>query len=128
MLLNIQDSQKHKKHATFGGEVVKEILTGVTDEDYLKFASDIATYHHERFDGSGYPNKLKGDEIPLNARIMAIADVFDALISKRCYKEAIPIEEAFEIIKEESGTHFDPRLVDVFLSDKEKYVEIFKLK
>ncbi len=126
--LTAEEYEEMKKHATFGGEVVKEILTGVTDEDYLKFASDIATYHHERFDGSGYPNKLKGDEIPLNARIMAIADVFDALISKRCYKEAIPIEEAFEIIKEESGTHFDPRLVDVFLSDKEKYVEIFKLK
>ena len=92
----------------------------------MNFATDIATYHHERWDGKGYPNGLKGEEIPLSARIMAIADVFDALTSKRCYKEAIPVDEAFLIIKEESGTHFDPYLVDVFEKHKDKYIAIIK--
>lgn len=113
-----------KIHAASGGDVVRNILNGITDEEYLKFASDIATYHHEWWDGSGYPNNSKGEDIPLCARIMAIADVFDALISKRCYKDAYPIVEAIEIIKNESGTHFDPKLVDVFI----KYIEQEKSK
>ena len=110
-----------KRHAKDGGTVVKRILDGITDEEYIRFAADIATYHHERWDGTGYPLGLKGEEIPLSARIMAIADVYDALISKRCYKDAVSPEEAFEIIKSESGTHFDPQLVDVFLEHKEKF-------
>ena len=85
---------------------------------------DIALYHHEKWDGNGYPKHLKGEEIPLSARIMALADVFDALVSKRCYKEAMPPEEAFKIIEEESGTHFDPKLVKVFLEHKEQYAEV----
>ena len=109
-----------KTHARAGGTVVKKILDGITDEEYIRFAADIATYHHERWDGTGYPLGLKGNEIPLSARIMAIADVFDALISKRCYKEAISVDDAFEIIKSESGTHFDPQLVSVFLTCKDK--------
>ena len=112
-----------KKHARDGGVVVKRILEGITDEEYIRFAADIATYHHERWDGTGYPLGLTGEEIPLAARIMAIADVFDALVSKRCYKDAIPFEEAFEIIESESGTHFDPKLVDVFLKEKETIKE-----
>ena len=109
-----------KNHARAGGTVVKKILGGITDEEYIHFAADIATYHHERWDGTGYPLGLKGEEIPLSARIMAIADVFDALISKRCYKDAISIDDAVTIIKSESGTHFDPQLVNVFLSCKDK--------
>ena len=124
--LTKEEYEVMKKHATFGGKVVREILTGVTDEEYLKFASDIATFHHERYDGSGYPNGLVGNDIPLSARIMAIADVFDALVSKRCYKEPIPFDEAIEIIKSESGTHFDPILVKVFIDNKEKYVNLSK--
>ena len=108
-----------KQHATYGGSVVRDLLMGVTDDEYIAFASDIATYHHERWDGTGYPRGLKGREIPLSARIMAIADVYDALISERCYKKAFSVEEAIRIIKEESGTHFDPKLVDVFLNHKE---------
>ena len=112
-----------KKHARDGGVVVKRILDGITDEEYIRFAADIATYHHERWDGTGYPLGLTGEEIPLAARIMAIAEVFDALVSKRCYKDAIPFEEAFEIIESESGTHFDPKLVEVFLKEKETIKE-----
>ena len=114
--LTEEEFEVMKNHAAVGGKVVKEVLNGVTDEEYIKLASDIATYHHERWDGSGYPKGLKGDEIPLSARIMAIADVYDALISERCYKKAYTIDEAISIIKEEAGTHFDPKLVEVFLN------------
>ena len=122
--LDEEEYNQMKKHAAVGGTVVREVLNGITDEEYLSFASDIATYHHERWDGTGYPARLKGEEIPLSARIMAIADVFDALTSKRCYKEAISAEEAFKIIEEESGTHFDPALVEVFLKHKEEFASI----
>ena len=111
-----------KHHARDGGAVVKRILDGITDEEYIHFAADIATYHHERWDGTGYPLGLKEEAIPLSARIMAIADVYDALISKRCYKDAVSPEEAFEIIKSESGTHFDPKLVEVFLEHKDRFI------
>ena len=107
--------EEMKKHTSEGGRVVREILKDISDEEYLRFASDIATYHHERWDGSGYPKGLKGEEIPLCARIMAIADVFDALISERCYKDAMPIEDALKIMKEEGDSHFDPKLLEVFL-------------
>lgn len=113
-----------KKHAEAGGTVVKQVLDGVTDEDYLKFASDIAVNHHEWWNGNGYPSGIKGTDIPLSARIMAIADVYDALVSERCYKKPIPHDEAVQIIKEESGTHFDPTLVDVFLHHQDEFKNV----
>lgn len=122
--LTPEEYEEIKKHASLGGGVVRQIMNGIAEEEQIEFAVDIATGHHERWDGSGYPNNLKGDDIPLSARIMAIADVFDALVSKRCYKDPFPIDEAFKIIKEESGSHFDPKLVNVFLAHKEKYQEI----
>ena len=124
--LTIEEYEEMKKHAKLGGSVVREVLNGITDEEYLSFASDIATYHHEWWDGTGYSNGLTGEEIPLSARIMAIADVFDALISERCYKKPIPHLDAIEIIKEESGSHFDPKLVEVFLRHKEEFLNINK--
>lgn len=122
--LTEQEFEQMKKHAEAGGTVVSDVLNGVTDEDYISFASDVATYHHERWDGTGYPKRLKGEEIPLSARIMAIADVFDALVSERCYKKAMPPNEAFAVIMEESGSHFDPKLVEVFLNRKEEILNI----
>ncbi|MBO4432164.1 MAG: HD domain-containing protein [Clostridia bacterium] len=122
--LTKEEYEAMKKHASAGGAVVREVLSGVTDEEYMTVASDIATYHHEWWDGTGYPKGLKGDEIPLAARIMAIADVFDALVSERCYKKAMPPEAAFEVIKEESGSHFDPKLVEVFLNNREEFKRI----
>ena len=119
--LTSEEFDKMKEHAKAGGTVVREVLNGVTDEEYVSFAANIASYHHERWDGKGYPTGLSGEDIPLSARIMAIADVFDALISKRCYKEAISREEAYKIIEEESGTHFDPNLVEVFLRHKDEF-------
>ncbi len=120
--LTEDEFEEIKKHASLGGQVINEVLDGVIDKQYTQFGADIATYHHEKWDGSGYPEGLKGEEIPLSARIMALADVFDALVSKRCYKEPYSIEEAFDIIRKEEGSHFDPKLVSVFLSHKDHYL------
>ena len=120
--LTPEEFDEMKKHAAAGGKVVRQILEGITDEEYTAFASDIATYHHEKLNGSGYPEHLSGENIPLSARIMAIADVYDALISERCYKKAMPREKAVNIIKEESGSHFDPKLVEVFLRHKDEFL------
>ena len=95
--LTPEEFDEMKKHAAAGGKVVRQILEGITDEEYTAFASDIATYHHEKWNGSGYPDHLSGENIPLSARIMAIADVYDALISERCYKKAMPREKAVNI-------------------------------
>ena len=114
--LTKDEFEKMKLHACEGGRIVREVIGGIGDEEYINIASDVAAYHHEKWDGSGYNAGLSGEDIPLCARIMAIADVFDALISKRCYKEKMPVDEAFEIIKESGGTHFDPVLAGIFLN------------
>ena len=119
--LTPEEYEQMKKHAAVGGDVIREVLEGVTNDDYLSFASDIATYHHERWDGKGYPRGLSGDRIPLAARIMAIADVFDALVSQRCYKEPFSFDESVKIIEEGAGTQFDPNLVGVFLRHRSEF-------
>ena len=105
-------------HSEIGGNIVKDVLGNSTNPDLIKISSDVAHYHHEKWDGTGYPNGLKGEEIPLSARIMAVADVFDALVSKRVYKDAMDIEEAYRILEKDAGTHFDPELVQVFVAIK----------
>lgn len=120
--LTPEEFEEMKRHASEGGGVVRRVLSGVTQEEALSLAADIATYHHERWDGKGYPLGLAGEDIPLAARIMAIADVFDALISERCYKPAMPPEQAFAVIGLEAGTHFDPLLVRVFLAHREEFL------
>ncbi len=112
-----------KTHAALGGKIIGETFTQLEDQKYVKIAEDVATHHHEKWDGSGYPDHLKGEEIPLCARIMAIADVFDALVSKRCYKDPMSKEQAFQIISDSSGSHFDPTLVKVFLDLKENILQ-----
>ncbi len=99
-----------KTHAEKGALIVREILSDIDDETFTQLAENVAHYHHERWDGSGYPKGLKGDDIPLEARIMAIADVYDALVSKRVYKEKLSFDEADRIIKDNMGTQFDPGL------------------
>lgn len=113
-----------QKHTLEGGRIVREVLGENQEQDYVIIASEIATYHHEKWNGSGYPTKLKCDEIPLSARIMSIADVFDALVSPRCYKAPFPPEKAFSIIQEDAGTHFDPVLADEFLKIKEPVLKV----
>lgn len=115
-----------KEHSAFGSRIVKGILGENADEGLVRISSDVAHFHHEKWDGSGYPEGLKGEEIPLCARIMAVADVFDALVSKRVYKEAMPPEQAFAVLEEEAGSHFDPQIVEVFLilrKDVEDYLK-----
>lgn len=108
--------EEMKKHAAEGAKIVRQILTGIEDRQFVTIATNVAHYHHEKVNGTGYPDGLKGDEIPVEARIMALADVFDALVSKRCYKEAFSYEKAFEIIRQDAGSHFDAKLAEVFLS------------
>lgn len=105
-----------KRHSEIGYHMVKEILSGVEEDDFVSIAENVAHYHHEKVNGAGYPHGLKGEEIPIEARIMALADVFDALVSKRCYKEAFSYDKAFEIIENDAGTHFDEKLASVFIS------------
>lgn len=112
-------------HSEIGGNIVKDVL-GNTDQELIQMSSDVAHYHHEKWDGTGYPNGLKGEEIPLSARIMAVADVFDALVSKRVYKDAMSIEEAYRILEKDAGTHFDPELVQVFVAIKDQVMTYLK--
>lgn len=108
-----------KTHAFLGGDIVEKILAGNAEPELLQMAKEIVCCHHEKWDGSGYPMGLRGSEIPLSARIMAVADVFDALVCKRVYKEAMAEEHAFSILREDAGKHFDPVLVDVFFAIRE---------
>lgn len=122
--LSEDEFERMKVHAKVGGKIVSDIMGNSEDKEYIQIAIDITQSHHERWDGTGYPNQLKGEKIPLCARIMAIADVFDALIFERCYKAAIPVETAFDIITKEAGTHFDPVLVQEFLKAKPEILRI----
>lgn len=110
-----EEYDEMKKHSAEGSRIVKQILEGVEEPKFVEIASNVAHYHHEKWDGSGYPDGLSGEEIPIEARIMALADVFDALVSKRFYKEAYSYDKAFEIIEDSIGTHFDPELGRIFL-------------
>ncbi len=107
--------EEMKRHSAEGARIVESILQGVEDDAFVQVAKNIAYYHHEKWNGKGYPVGKKGTEIPMEARIMALADVFDALVSKRCYKDAFSYDKAFSIMEESLGQHFDPELGRVFL-------------
>ncbi len=109
-----------KTHAKIGAQM----LEGAERFPVLNAGKIIALEHHEKYDGSGYPQGLKGEEIHFYARIIAIADVFDALTAKRCYKEAMPLKQVLSIMKKDAGTHFDPHLIDLFLDNIDKFLEI----
>ena len=115
-----------KKHAAEGARVIHEILEHTDDESFKIVAENVAHYHHERWDGSGYPEGKKGEEIPIEARIMAIADVYDALVSKRVYKEAFDFEKANAIIMEGMGTQFDPNLKTAYERSKPRLEEFYR--
>ena len=115
-----------KSHAATGGAIIKRIIDMMPDSEYLQEAYNLATFHHERWNGHGYPSGISGHDIPLSARIMAVADVFDALVSNRSYKKGFSYEKAFAIIREESGTHFDPKIVDAFFAARERVLHIAK--
>lgn len=108
--LNEQEYEIIKTHVHHGSQIIKSYA-------WLSDAHDVVFHHHEKYDGSGYPNNLKGEQIPLNARIFAIADVFDALISKRPYKEAYPFSKVMQIMTDSAGTHFDPNIFRIFMQE-----------
>ena len=121
--LTAEEYNMMKVHTSEGVKIIDEIYSLSEDHGYIKITKDIVGSHHEWWNGNGYPHNLSNLEIPLSARIMAIADVFDALVSTRCYKSAMTYEEAFKILEEESGTHFDPELVKAFLALKDQLLE-----
>ena len=114
--LTDEEYEKMKQHTTAGYEVISRVIEQVPDSGYLNEAKELAHYHHEKWNGKGYPDGISGEKIPLSARVMAVADVFDALVSKRVYKDAFPFEKAVDMIRQDAGTAFDPAVVEAFES------------
>ena len=127
--LTPQEFDDIKTHPGIGMEMLISATENLGDNAYMDMAKDIAYYHHEWYGDSdrGYPAGLTGDDIPLAARIMAVADVFDALVAKRPYKDGMPVEKAIKIIIEEKGTHFDPDIVDAFLNIQDKVADVIEM-
>lgn len=121
-----EEFNEMKKHAAEGARIVHEILKDTDDVQFHIVAENVAHYHHERWDGSGYPDGLKGEEIPIEARIMAIADVYDALVSKRVYKESMSFEEADRIIMDGMGRHFDEQLKPYYIKARPRLEEYYE--
>ncbi len=124
--LNDEEYEIMKTHAAAGKRIMEDAISTVGGENYLKEARNMAAYHHERWDGKGYPEGLHGEVIPLSARIMAVADVFDALTSARVYKPAFPFEKALSIIEEGKGTQFDPKCVEAFMDSLDEIKIVFR--
>ncbi|MBO5136906.1 MAG: HD domain-containing protein [Spirochaetaceae bacterium] len=122
-----EEFDQMKQHVQAGYDLIEKEFHELQDPDFVKVASDMAYYHHEKWNGEGYPRGVKGEEIPICGRIMAAADVLDALLSKRQYKEAFSLEKTMEIFKESSGTHFDPCVVDAVLALKDEIAEVANL-
>jgi response regulator RpfG family c-di-GMP phosphodiesterase len=116
-----------EKHTIFGGDVLKAVEARVGHQSFLRIGMQVAYCHHEKWDGTGYPNGLKGENIPLAARIVALADVYDAMTSKRVYKDADSHEDTRQTIIENRGRHFDPDVVDAFLLHEEDFKRILRL-
>jgi len=122
--LTEEEFEKIKGHAEFGGKVIERIKLSTASHEFLEHAMIFAGAHHEKWDGTGYPNGLTGKNIPLQGRIMAIADVYDALVSERPYKKAFSHQKAVDIITKDSGTHFDPALIDLFLEVSDEFEKV----
>ncbi len=126
--LTEEEFEQMKMHTTAGKKIIEGAMQLTADSGYLNEALNLALYHHEKWDGTGYPQGLKAEEIPLSARIMAVSDVFDALVSSRSYKEPFSFDKAMEIIKEGAGKHFDPVIANLFYENRDKVKEIFEEK
>jgi putative two-component system response regulator len=122
--LTPEEFETMKLHVEYGVQALERIERSTCESSFLQHAKVIAGTHHEKWDGSGYPNGLEGTEIPLEGRLMAVADVYDALISVRPYKKALSFEEARRIMLEGAGTHFDPALIDSFSRAEDRFIEI----
>ena len=124
--LTAEEFEKMKLHTIIGASTLEEVQNRFPNNDFLNMGIQIARWHHEKWNGSGYPDGLNGEMIPLCARIMAIVDVYDAVRSKRVYKDPIPHEEACKIILRERGTHFDPAIIDVFVQLQNELEHIWR--
>ncbi|MDR0518571.1 MAG: response regulator [Clostridiales Family XIII bacterium] len=124
--LTDEEYEVMRTHASIGASIIRNIEANVCETMFLKHARLIAGGHHEKWDGSGYPYKLSGDDIPLEGRLMAIVDVYDALVSSRPYKPAFSMQKAYDIILEGSGTHFDPKLVEVFKRVAHDFADVIR--
>jgi putative two-component system response regulator len=122
--LDEQEFEVMKRHTVIGGQTLDVLAAAHPEASFLLLARDIAWSHHERFDGSGYPRGLKGQQIPLCGRIVAVADVYDALTSRRVYKDAYSHETAVSIIRDGSGTHFDPEIIQAFLRRQDDFLRL----
>ena len=122
--LTDEEFEKMKIHTVKGGEIINNILNELGDKEFLSVAYDVAISHHEKWNGLGYPYGKKEEEIPLPGRIMAIADVFDALVAKRVYKDPMPVDKAINIIINDAGTHFDPNIVEIFKTVTDDFVKV----
>jgi response regulator RpfG family c-di-GMP phosphodiesterase len=122
--LTPEETTLMRRHATMGGQTLRAIARRGGDNAYIETAYEVAMYHHERWDGTGYPFALPGPNIPLSARIVALADVYDALTSKRCYKPAWSHAEARAYVIEQAGRHFDPEVVEAFLARELDFVRV----
>ena len=124
--LTAEEYETMKTHAARGGQIIRETLGHLGDSSHAEVSYEVATHHHEKWNGSGYPDGLEGNQIPLCARIMAVADVFDAVSANRCYRAALPLERCFRIITEGSGRDFDPVIAGVFLDMKDKVRRVYE--
>jgi len=122
--LDEEEFEYMKKHTTLGGKTLQKAIDQTGEESFLYMARDMALTHHEKWDGSGYPSGLQGEGIPLCGRIMAVADVYDALMSKRSYKEPFTYQTAAEMIIKSKGSHFEPCIVEVFEKIRDKFEQI----
>jgi putative two-component system response regulator len=122
--LDDSEFETMKTHTIIGHNTLKDAFSRYPEAEYLQMSADIALSHHEKYNGSGYPNGISGNAIPLSARIVAVADVYDALVSKRVYKQALSTDIARSIIVKEKGEHFDPLVVDAFLGCEQDFIEI----
>lgn len=123
--LTDEEYEKMKEHPLIGGKIIKDTFGHLFDGEYENMAYQVAMYHHEKWNGKGYPEGLSGEDIPLCARIMAVADVFDAVSAKRCYRDAMPLEKCYDIILKGRGEDFDPEIVDAFMMNRNKVEEIY---
>ena len=124
--LTDEEYEKMKIHAPYGAKIMSKVLEDVEDKEFVRVATNVAHYHHEKYNGTGYPDQLRGESIPFEARIMALADVFDALASRRYYKDPMSYDEAFELIRQELGHHFDPHLGRIFISLKKEIIALYE--
>jgi putative two-component system response regulator len=122
--LTDEEFEQIKEHPVIGEQIIEKVRTNTSDQDFLEYAKTFASAHHEKWDGSGYPRGLAGDNIPLMGRVMAVVDVYDALVSERPYKAAFSHADAVDIIKKSSGSHFDPELVNLFLLCEKEFERV----